>query len=161
MILQDQMLTMLALGTSMPSPTFRPDPHALQVCRSMTRTNIVKQRFLGYVVTGGQDTVVNVFALGSPLEPEYSLLGHRENVCSLDATEDGTIISGSWDRSVRAYTVSVQSLISYTIRSARVWRNFTLDYELVGHEQAVWAVLAVGKDAFLTGKLTTDGMSNY
>ncbi|KZS90036.1 phospholipase A-2-activating protein [Sistotremastrum niveocremeum HHB9708] len=87
----------------------------------------------GYVVTGGQDTVVNVFALGSPSEPEYSLLGHRDNVCALDATEDGTIVSGSWDR------------------SARVWRNFTFDYELLGHDQAVWAVLAVGKDSFLTG----------
>lgn len=51
-------------------------------------------------MTGGQDTVINVFSLeeGAKPDPVYSLVGHGENVCALDARPDGTIISGSWDR---------------------------------------------------------------
>lgn len=89
----------------------------------------------GYVVTGGQDTVINVFSLEADAksEPVYSLLGHTENVCTLDARPDGTIISGSWDR------------------TARVWKQFQAALELKGHEQAVWAALAIEDDQYLTG----------
>jgi phospholipase A-2-activating protein len=53
----------------------------------------------GYAVTGGQDTVINVFSLNSPKDdPDFSLLGHTENVCALDVTPGGVIISGSWDK---------------------------------------------------------------
>lgn len=54
----------------------------------------------GYIVAGGQDTVINVFDLSQTdgaKEPSYTLLGHRENVCALDATALGTVVSGSWD----------------------------------------------------------------
>jgi len=52
-------------------------------------------------VIGGQETVINVFSLDSPKEePSYSLLGHTENVCTLDVTPEGSIISGSWDKQV-------------------------------------------------------------
>lgn len=55
----------------------------------------------GYVVTGGQDAIVNIFSLASLREdPNFSLLGHTANVCTLDTTPDGTIISGSWDQCV-------------------------------------------------------------
>ncbi|RDB21127.1 Phospholipase A-2-activating protein [Hypsizygus marmoreus] len=88
----------------------------------------------GYAVTGGQDTVINVFSLETPKEdPDFSLLGHTENVCALDTTAGGTIISGSWDK------------------TAKVWKNFTLAYDLKGHQQSVWAVLAVDEERFLTG----------
>ncbi|TCD70923.1 hypothetical protein EIP91_000829 [Steccherinum ochraceum] len=88
----------------------------------------------GYAVTGGQDTIINVFSLASASEePSFSLLGHTQNVCALHATSDGTIISGSWDQ------------------TARVWKNFALAYELIGHQQSVWAVLAIDSDQFLTG----------
>ncbi|KAJ3866808.1 phospholipase A-2-activating protein [Lentinula novae-zelandiae] len=88
----------------------------------------------GYVVTGGQDAIINVFSLSSPKEdPDFSLLGHSENVCALDVTPGGTIVSGSWDR------------------TARVWKNFNLAYELKGHELSVWAVLAVDEEQILTG----------
>ncbi|KAF4576303.1 hypothetical protein EYR36_004280 [Pleurotus pulmonarius] len=88
----------------------------------------------GYVVTGGQDTVVNVFRLDNPGdEPDFSLIGHTENVCALDTTASGVIISGSWDR------------------TAKVWSNFTLTYDLKGHQQSVWAVLAIDEQQFLTG----------
>lgn len=50
-------------------------------------------------MTGGQDTVVNIFRLDNPGDdPDFSLLGHTENVCALDTTASGVIISGSWDR---------------------------------------------------------------
>jgi len=53
----------------------------------------------GYAVTGGQDTAINVFRLDSPKDdPDFSLLGHTENVCALDTAPSGVIISGSWDK---------------------------------------------------------------
>ncbi|ELU45763.1 phospholipase A-2-activating protein [Rhizoctonia solani AG-1 IA] len=90
----------------------------------------------GYIVTGGQDTVINVFDLSHPdgaKEPTFTLLGHRENVCALDSTPSGTIVSGSWDS------------------TARVWKNFQQVHELRGHSHSVWAVLAVDEDQTLTG----------
>ncbi|KZT71268.1 phospholipase A-2-activating protein [Daedalea quercina L-15889] len=88
----------------------------------------------GYAVTGGQDTVINIFALSAnPNEPSYTLIGHLDNVCALDSTPDGLIVSGSWDR------------------TAKVWKDFKLLYDLVGHQQSVWAVLAVDSQQFLTG----------
>ncbi|CCM00008.1 uncharacterized protein FIBRA_02033 [Fibroporia radiculosa] len=66
-------------------------------------------------------------------EPNYSLIGHSENVCALDTASDGTIISGSWDR------------------TAKVWKKFELAYDLVGHQQSVWAVLTIDGKQFLTG----------
>ncbi|KAG9097450.1 hypothetical protein FRC06_007543 [Ceratobasidium sp. 370] len=90
----------------------------------------------GYLVAGGQDTVINVFDLSHPdgaKEPVYMLLGHRENVCALDSTPSGTIVSGSWDS------------------TARVWKNFQQVHELRGHSHSVWTVLAVDDDQTLTG----------
>jgi len=37
-------------------------------------------------------------------------------------------------------------------RTAKVWKNFILAYELKGHQQSVWAVLGVDEDQFLTGE---------
>lgn len=37
-------------------------------------------------------------------------------------------------------------------RTARVWKNFQFAYELVGHTQSVWAVVAIEPDQFLTGE---------
>ncbi|KAI0748494.1 phospholipase A-2-activating protein [Daedaleopsis nitida] len=88
----------------------------------------------GYAVTGGQDTVINIFALPATKgDPNFSLLGHTENVCALHTAEDGTIISGSWDK------------------TAKVWKDFQLLYDLVGHQQSVWTVLAIDVGQFLTG----------
>lgn len=66
------------------------------------------------------------------LEPLYFLLGHQNNVCALDSGH-GLIVSGSWDK------------------TARVWKDGALLYELKGHEQAVWAVLVLSKSLILTG----------
>jgi len=88
----------------------------------------------GYVVTGGQDTVINIYRLDEPRdEPDFTLLGHSDNVCTLNVSAGGTIVSGSWDR------------------TAKVWKNFKLVHDLKGHEQSVWAVLAVNEEQVLTG----------
>lgn len=53
----------------------------------------------GYAVTGSQDAIINVYAIGSSSQdPVYTLLGHSNNVCSLDTTAGGIILSGSWDQ---------------------------------------------------------------
>lgn len=107
---------------------------------------------LGCLVAGGQDTLINVFPVGSThSEPTHTLLGHSENVCALDATPRGTIISGSWDKYVIAW--ESRDMLSETAnrRTARVWKNFNSVYELKGHTQAVWAVVAIDDEQFLTG----------
>ncbi|KAI6109670.1 WD40-repeat-containing domain protein [Pisolithus sp. B1] len=88
----------------------------------------------GSIVVGGQDMVVNIFTLDAlnKDDPEYTLVGHSDNVCSLGVSPEGTIISGSWDK------------------TAKVWKNFTLQYDLRGHEQSVWSVLAISETQFLT-----------
>ncbi|KAJ7217028.1 phospholipase A-2-activating protein [Mycena pura] len=88
----------------------------------------------GYAVTGDQDGLINVYSL-DPVksDPDYTLLGHTNNVCGLRTTPEGLIISCSWD---------------YT---ARVWKNFSLAYELKGHENSVWDVLAANEEEFITG----------
>ncbi|KAJ3504097.1 hypothetical protein NLJ89_g8115 [Agrocybe chaxingu] len=88
----------------------------------------------GYAVTAGQECVINIFNLQTPRDdPDFCLLGHTENICSLDVTAGGTIISGSWDK------------------TAKVWKNYNLAYDLKGHQQSVWAVLGIDEDQFLTG----------
>ncbi|KAH0830705.1 WD40-repeat-containing domain protein [Lanmaoa asiatica] len=88
----------------------------------------------GYAVVGGQDMVINIFVLDSSNkeDPEYSLVGHTDNVCAIHVGPAGVIISGSWDK------------------TAKVWKNFTLQYDLKGHQQSVWAVLALEDSHFLT-----------
>lgn len=36
-------------------------------------------------------------------------------------------------------------------RTAKVWKDFKLLYDLAGHQQSVWAVLAINSEQFLTG----------
>ncbi|KAI5856478.1 WD40-repeat-containing domain protein [Tricharina praecox] len=87
----------------------------------------------GLIVSGGQDTVIDVREPGTQNpDPSYVLLGHAHNVCSLD-TFGEVIISGSWDG------------------TARVWRNWETQFVLEGHEGAVWAVMAVSETEFITG----------
>lgn len=69
---------------------------------------------------------------------------HLIQVCALDVGADGTIISGSWDKSDRFLDNADDS-------TARVWKNWECVYTLKGHERAVWAVLALPNDEYLTG----------
>ncbi|GAA99938.1 hypothetical protein E5Q_06641 [Mixia osmundae IAM 14324] len=94
------------------------------------------------LLTSGQDAIIYGWPIpsssGSETEAKYALIGHSNNVCCLDVGSDGRIISGSWDS------------------TAKIWINFELHCTLSGHEQAVWAVLAIsasenkGTEAVLT-----------
>ncbi|PWN38063.1 PFU-domain-containing protein, partial [Meira miltonrushii] len=93
-------------------------------------------------LSGGQDHLVNAYIIpqsgsaSSPtsLTPDFTLLGHNDNVCALDVLQgtNGYIVSGSWDK------------------TARVWKNWECVATLAGHTQAVWAVLALNEDLVLT-----------
>ncbi|KAL1746286.1 WD40-repeat-containing domain protein [Schizophyllum fasciatum] len=129
--------TAIAWTRAASSPAFNPDsvfrPGSAYV-NSLAYLPPTGDAPKGYLVTGGQDKLINVFRLGAGVEePEFRLVGHGANVCALDVTAGGAIVSGSWDA------------------TARVWRNFQLAYELKGHESSVLAVLAVDEDKVLTG----------
>ncbi|KAH9854795.1 WD-40 repeat-containing protein [Lenzites betulinus] len=100
------------------------------------------------------DTVINVFALPSTKgEPNFFLLGHTENVCALHTAEDGTIISGSWDRCVFPAPLPLAVVLHRSIRPKHRegMEGLQLLYDLVGHQQSVWTVLAIDGGQFLTG----------
>ncbi|CCH60858.1 hypothetical protein TBLA_0D03580 [Henningerozyma blattae CBS 6284] len=95
----------------------------------------------GVLYFGGKSKLIqgcSVFgSLGS--EPLYTLIGHENNVCSLEY-QNGKIISGSWDM------------------TGRVWENGILKWVLRGHKASVWDVkeLPGGKgDRFVT--VSADG----
>jgi hypothetical protein len=98
--------------------------------------------------------VINVFSLESPKDdPDFSLIGHTENVCALDVTAGGAIISGSWDK----YVILSNCVFELQLnppprpRTVKVWKNFQLVHDLKGHQQSVWAVLAIDEECVLTG----------
>lgn len=75
----------------------------VSVYSSFLKETVTETRFdvwSGYAVVGGQDMVINIFILDSANkeDPEYSLVGHTDNVCALHVGPAGIIISGSWDR---------------------------------------------------------------
>lgn len=93
-------------------------------------------------VAGGQDHMINAYhvplsqdaSAAASITPDYTLIGHEDNVCALDVRSgpQGYIVSGSWDR------------------TARVWRNWECVAVLGDHSQAVWSVLALDDDHVLT-----------
>ncbi|CCG84657.1 protein of unknown function [Taphrina deformans PYCC 5710] len=87
--------------------------------------------FQDHIISGGQDSVINVVKTGTA-EPVFTLLGHTSNVCALDVCPDGSIISGSWDG------------------TAKLWKDGACLNTMEGHEGAVWAVLYT-EHGILTG----------
>ncbi|SPO26787.1 related to DOA1 - involved in ubiquitin-dependent proteolysis [Ustilago trichophora] len=100
-----------------------------------------------YAITAGQDKIIYAYQLlasqgqisvqldakTSEPQPTRTLIGHTENVCALDVGPHGQyLVSGSWDK------------------TAKIWRNWECVATLKGHEQSVWAVLAVDHDRVLT-----------
>lgn len=89
----------------------------------------------GVVFYGAKDGLIS----GSPLfaqlgeDPVYTFIGHESNVCSL-SNEGDNLVSGSWDK------------------TAKVWQDGVIKWDLRGHEASVWDAKAVPtmKDHYLT-----------
>ena len=60
----------------------------------------LKFHYAGLIISGSSDKTINVFDLENAQDPIYSLIGHSDNVCALDVSPSGHIISGSWDKYV-------------------------------------------------------------
>ncbi|XP_057709567.1 phospholipase A-2-activating protein [Corythoichthys intestinalis] len=75
----------------------------------------------GLIATGGNDNNICVFTLDQP-KPLYTLVGHKNTVCTLSSGKFGTLLSGSWDT------------------TAKVWLSEKCMMTLQGHSAAVWAV---------------------
>lgn len=91
----------------------------------------------GLIVSGSMDKTIMVWDPSisgkdheelSEKDALYTLVGHSDNVCTLDVWED-TVVSGSWDK------------------TARVWKHFQNTVVLEGHEQAVWSVKFVKSES--------------
>ncbi|ROT41624.1 ubiquitin homeostasis protein lub1 [Sodiomyces alkalinus F11] len=92
----------------------------------------------GLILSGGKDTFVEVRQPQSSASDnaERLLVGHSQNVCSLDVSPTGNyIVSGGWDFQALVWSTSS-------------WEN---QVRLGGHDKAVWAVLAWDDHTVLTG----------
>ena len=94
----------------------------------------------GLIISGGKDAIIEVRQIGSPPEvsAEALLIGHSNNVCSLDVDSTGQrIVSGSWDG------------------QGRVWKVNKWEAEAVleGHGGSVWAVTFWDDTTIVTGML--------
>ena len=92
----------------------------------------------GLIVSGGKDQIIDVRAPSKGLEDdaEALLIGHGNNVCALDVSQDGKyIVSGGWDAEARLWQVGK-------------WGDSLV---LKGHSASVWAVLAYDANTIITG----------
>jgi phospholipase A-2-activating protein len=92
----------------------------------------------GLIVSGGKDQIIDVRQPSKNLDDDADalLIGHGNNVCALDVSEDGKyIVSGSWDMEARLWEVGK-------------WGDSAV---LQGHSASVWAVLAYDSDTIITG----------
>ena len=93
----------------------------------------------GLVVSGGRDTIIDVRRPSASAgdNAERLLVGHTNNVCTLDVSPDGKfIVSGGWDGQARVWSVE----------------KWETEFVLSGHEgTSVWAVVALDARTILTG----------
>ncbi|RGP78601.1 hypothetical protein FLONG3_3283 [Fusarium longipes] len=93
----------------------------------------------GYVVSGGKDTIIEVKSPNatSSDNAERLLIGHSNNVCTIDVAPSGKyLVSGGWDG------------------QARVWspQKWETELSLSGHEgMSVWGVVALDDYTVVTG----------
>lgn len=94
----------------------------------------------GLVASGSRDGLIDLRSPKSKPDhdPLAVLIGHANNVCALDVSQDGKfLVSGSWDMSARVWEVG-----KWQPDEAKV---------LSGHEGTVWAVLALNSKIIVTG----------
>ncbi|OLN86566.1 Ubiquitin homeostasis protein lub1 [Colletotrichum chlorophyti] len=92
----------------------------------------------GLVVSGGKDTIIEVKRpQAAPSDnAERLLIGHSQNVCSVDVSPKGTfLVSGGWDAQAIVWSTS----------------KWEPELRLSGHDKSVWAVLALDEQTVITG----------
>ncbi|KAG8671905.1 hypothetical protein FPOAC1_005163 [Fusarium poae] len=93
----------------------------------------------GYVVSGGKDTIIEVKSPNatSTDNAERLLIGHSNNVCTIDVAPSGKyLVSGGWDG------------------QARIWspQEWETELSLSGHKgKSVWSVVALNDHTVVTG----------
>lgn len=105
----------------------------LHFVNAITILSPTPQHPAGMVASGGADNQVRLMDVGS-LEMAACLAGHANNVCALAAVGK-RLISGSWD----------SSAIVWDVETGRPL------YSLLGHTNAIWAIMALAEDHFVTG----------
>jgi phospholipase A-2-activating protein len=124
-----------------PNPPTYDDTIALQATsfvNSLTYVAPSSTHSEGLLASAGKDTIIDVRPpFQSPeTDPERLLIGHANNVCSLDASFDGdTLVSGAWDTQARVWSISKGECTA----------------ELKGHDAAVWAVMIYDDSTIITG----------
>ena len=87
-------------------PTFEADEltHGSQFKTCLAYLQPTKEYPEGLVVTAGQDTLIEARQPGTTAEQnaDAMMVGHSNQVCSLDASETGDfVVSGSWDSTAK------------------------------------------------------------
>ncbi|GCE99408.1 hypothetical protein ZYGM_001222 [Zygosaccharomyces mellis] len=78
------------------------------------------------VFYGSKDGLINGVPVYGTLgdDPVYTLIGHESNVCCL-STDGDNVLSGSWDK------------------TAKVWENGVVKWNLQGHSASVWDIKSI------------------
>ncbi|KAH8412043.1 hypothetical protein KR222_007523 [Zaprionus bogoriensis] len=92
-----------------------------------------------WICTASNDSTICIYNQEQGFVPLLTLKGHESTVCALAAALPArSLISGSWDKTARVWTISETGDVSYI--------------RLQGHEAAVWAVATVpGQQQYVTG----------
>ncbi|KAF5388995.1 hypothetical protein D9757_005125 [Collybiopsis confluens] len=109
----------------------------------------------GYILTGDQEAIINIFSLSQQGSRFFVIGPHRQYLCFgchaggynniwFLGSVRSSLFLGIWGTFHLTFHFPLH-------RTAKVWKNFNLAYELKGHEQSVWAVLAVDEEQVLTG----------
>ena len=88
------------------------------------------------IACGGQEAIVYMLKPDEPSqEPEFALVGHQGNICS-----------------VRSLLTTNQLILSLWDGTARVWSlaDFSEVHVLQGHPLAVWDAIILGEDRYVT-----------
>lgn len=92
----------------------------------------------GLVLTAGQDTLIEARQPSTTADQnaDAMMVGHANQVCSLDVSERGDfIVSGSWDSTAKIWGVG----------------KWEVELDLPDHTATVWAALAYDRETIVTG----------
>lgn len=139
--------------TSQTPPTFEADElsqgNQFKTCLAYLPPS--KEYEQGLVFSAGQDTLIEARQPATTAEQnaDAMMVGHGNQVCSLDISERGDfVVSGSWDSTAKIWSVS----------------KWEVEVDLPDHTATVWAALAYDRGTIVTGcadkairVFTTDG----